>query len=155
MQYVQILSRVWLEPHARMYVWRVLSSAEHSQDWEKCACDEVFYLQPSPSLTRKSLLPESETPWKKSTNAQESCKMVATKVLQRVCSLPLFTTCDLAIGCLGVHDIAWFGVHASESLDVHVATNFVKMMKRKKVARNKFSKFDSSMLLRLILSSSE
>ena len=33
------------------------------------------------------------------------------------------TTGDIAIGCLAVHAI--------ESLDVRVATNFVKMMKRK------------------------
>ena len=45
---------------------------------------------------------------------------------------------DLAIGCLGVH--------ATESLDVRVraATNFKMMMKKKKIARNKFSNFDSS-----------
>ena len=46
----------------------------------------------------------------KSTNAQESCKVAATSVLQKVCSLALFTTCylaigDLAIGCLGVQAI--------------------------------------------------
>ena len=48
---------------------------------------------------------------------------------------------DLAIGCLGVHAI--------ESLDVRVATKFVKMMKRKKVERNKSSNFDSSILILL------
>ena len=48
----------------------------------------------------------------------------------------LFTACDLANGCLGVNAI--------ESLDVRIATKFVKMMKRKKVARNKSSNFDSS-----------
>ena len=42
--------------------------------------------------------------------------------------------------------IECFGVHAIESLDVrvHVATNFVQMMKRKKIARNESSNFDST-----------
>ena len=41
---------------------------------------------------------------------------------------------DLAIGCLGVHAI--------EGVDVRVATNFVKIMRRKKIARNTSSNFD-------------
>ena len=53
----------------------------------------------------------------------------------------LFTTYDLATGDLA---IVCLGVHAIESLDVRVATNFLKMMKMTKVARNKFSNFDSS-----------
>ena len=48
---------------------------------------------------------------------------------------------DLAIGCLGVHSIESLTVH------VRVATNFVKMMKRKKISRNKSSNFDSSILV--------
>ena len=48
----------------------------------------------------------------------------------------LFTSFDLAIGCLGVHAI--------EGL----ATNFVKMMKRK-VAKNQSSNFDSSIQILL------
>ena len=50
----------------------------------------------------------------------------------------LFTTYDLPIGDLAIGDlaIACLGVHAIESLDVRVATNYVKMMKRKKVARS-------------------
>ena len=64
------------------------------------------------------------------------------------CGLNLQTNHDLAIGDLAIGDIAieCFGVHAIESLDVrvHVATKFVKMMKRKKVAINRFSNFDTS-----------
>ena len=41
------------------------------------------------------------------------------------------------------------GVHAIESLDVRVATNFVKVMKMTKAARNKLSNFDSSILILL------
>ena len=43
-------------------------------------------------------------------------------------------------------------IHAIESLDVRVATNFVKMTKRKNVARNIFSNFDSSCAVRAVLS---
>ena len=45
------------------------------------------------------------------------------------------------MGCLGVHSIESLTVH------VRVATNFVKMMKRKKISRNKSSNFDSSILV--------
>ena len=58
----------------------------------------------------------------------------------------LFTTCDLAIGDLAIESL---DVHAIESLDVRVATNFVKTMKRKKVARNRFSNVDSSIVILL------
>ena len=64
--------------------------------------------------------------------------------------LALFTTCDLAIGDLAIGDIA-FGDLAIGCHDVRVATNFVKMMKRKKVARNKSSKLDSSILILLAI----
>ena len=61
------------------------------------------------------------------------------------CGLNLQTNhdCGLAIGDIAIE---CFGVHAIESLDVrvHVATKFVKMMKRKKVAINRFSNFDTS-----------
>ena len=40
-------------------------------------------------------------------------------------------------------------VHAIESLDVRVATNFVKMMRKN--ARNKSSNFDSSFLILLAM----
>ena len=43
---------------------------------------------------------------------------------------------DLTIQCLGVH--------ATESLDVCVANNFVRMMTKKKVARNKSSNSNSA-----------
>ena len=52
--------------------------------------------------------------------------------------LPHRFSCDLAIGDLS---IGCLGVHTVESLDVRVATNFVKMMKMKEVARNKSSIF--------------
>ena len=52
-----------------------------------------------------------------------------------------FTICDLAIGDLAIECL---GIHAIESLDVRVATNFVKMMKRKRFARNKVSNFGST-----------
>ena len=42
-------------------------------------------------------------------------------------------------------------VHATESLDVRVATKNVKMMKRKKVARKKFSYVNSSILIVLAM----
>ena len=61
------------------------------------------------------------------------CKGSVALTLSTTCDL---TTCDLAIGCLGVHVI--------ESLDVRGATDFEKMMKRKKVARSKSSYFDTS-----------
>ena len=50
---------------------------------------------------------------------------------------------DLAIGDLGVHAI--------ECLHVRVVTNFVKMMKKKKVARNTSSNFDSCILFLLAM----
>ena len=49
-----------------------------------------------------------------------SCKETVAFALSTTCDL---ATGDLAIGCLAVHAI--------ESLDVRVATNFVKMIKRK------------------------
>ena len=54
-----------------------------------------------------------------------------------------FATGNLAVECLGVHAI--------ESLDVRVATNFVKIMKRKKIARNESSNFDSTILILLAM----
>ena len=66
------------------------------------------------------------------------------------CRLNLQTThdlaiCDLAIECFGVNDI--------ESLDVRVraATNFVTMMKRRKMARNRSSNVDSSIIISLAI----
>ena len=56
MQHVPIMSWVWLGPHERMYVWRVLSSAEHQQDWEKCACDEVLSSESEALVTPETLL---------------------------------------------------------------------------------------------------
>ena len=86
-----------------------------------------------PSLTRESLLPVSETP------------------LKNLRMRTLFTICDLAVCDFAIGDLAMgcLGVHAIESLDVRVATNLVKMMKRKKVARSKYSNLDSSILILL------
>ena len=80
-----------------------------------------------------------------------------TGALQAVssCGLNLQTNHDLAIGDLAIGDLAveCFDVHAIESLDfrVHVATNFVKMLKRKKIAGNKSSNFDSAVLISLAI----
>ena len=67
-----------------------------------------------------------------------ACKGIAISCqrnsLDKICE---FTIYDLSIGDLS---FGCLDVHAIESLDVRVATNFVKMM-RKKVARNKSSKF--------------
>ena len=62
----------------------------------------------------------------------------------------LSITCDLAIGDLAIGDLAigCLGVHAIESLDVRVATDFVKRM-RKKVARDKVPNLDLSILILL------
>ena len=58
----------------------------------------------------------------------------------------LATTCEITMGDLAISDLAieCLDVHAIECLDVRVATIVVKMMKRKKVARNTSSFFDSS-----------
>ena len=58
-----------------------------------------------------------------------------------------FTIYHRSVGDLAIDDI---GVYATESLDVRVrvATNFVKMM-RKKIARNKSSYVDSPILILL------
>ena len=94
------------------------------------------------SVTREPLLPVSETPLKNSKSTQESCK---DTICKESVAFTLSTTGVLAIGDLGVHAI--------ESLGVRVATNFVKMMKmkRKKVARNDSSNFDSSILILLAM----
>ena len=67
------------------------------------------------------------------------------------CGIHLQTNHDLAIGDLAIGDLAieCFGVHGIESLDVRVrvATNFVKMMMRKKTARNESSNVDSTITI--------
>ena len=77
-------------------------------------------------------------------------KNIAKWLPHRFCkesvAFALFTTCDLATGDLAMECL---GVHAIESLDVRVANNFVKIKKRKKVARNKSFNFDSSILILL------
>ena len=71
---------------------------------------------------------------------QSGCHIGFAKSLQPSLFSPL-VPCGLAIGDLA---LGCLGVRATESLDVRVATNFVKMMKRKRVARNKSSNFDTS-----------
>ena len=65
------------------------------------------------------------------------------------------TLVGVAIGDLAIGDLAieCFGVHTIESLDVrvHVATNFVKMMERKKIARNESSNIDSTIRISLAI----
>ena len=56
-------------------------------------------------------------------------------------AITLFTTCDLATGDLAIECL---GVRAIESLDVRVATIAERMMKRKKVATNRFSNVGSA-----------
>ena len=48
--------------HVRVKV-KCAQTCATRQDWEKCACDEVFCLH-SQSLTRESPFPVSDTPWK-------------------------------------------------------------------------------------------
>ena len=66
------------------------------------------------------------------------------------CGLNLQTNHDIAIGDLAIE---CFGGQAIERLDVrvHVATNFVEMMKRKKIAGNESSKFDSTIPISLAI----
>ena len=66
------------------------------------------------------------------------------------CGVNLQTNHDLAIDDLAIE---CFGVHAIPSLDVrvHVATNFVKMTKGKKITRNESSKFGSSIPIPLAI----
>ena len=159
----------WALSHAHVRVKiKCAQTCATRQDREKCACDKVFCLQsPSfcmryetrttdvvqtsvsahtPSLARESLCPVSETPWKNLRMRKNLAKWLPHRSFKESVAFALFTTCDLAssdlaIGCLGVHAI--------ESLDVCVATNIVKMMKRKKVERSKSSNFDSSVLVLL------
>ena len=80
------------------------------------------------------------------------CKHLAKWLPHRICTesvaITLSTTCDLAKGDLAIQCL---GVRAIESLDVRVPTNFVEMMKRKEVARNKSSTCDSSTVLLLAM----
>ena len=61
-------------------------------------------------------------------------KWLPLRFCKESAAFAVFTTCDLAICDLAIGSL---GVHAIESLDVRVATNSVKMMKRNKVARKK------------------
>ena len=96
----------------------------------------------APSLTRESLFPVNETPW---TN-YECAGISPHRFCKESVAFALFTTCDLAIGDLAIKCL---GVHATESLGVRVATNFVKMIKRKQVARSKSSNLDLSIQILL------
>ena len=65
------------------------------------------------------------------------------------------TICDLAIGDLAIGDLATdclaIGVHVLDSLEVRAVTNFVKMMKRKRIVRNRFSCFGFTILISLVV----
>ena len=65
------------------------------------------------------------------------------------------TICDLTIGALAIGDLAIeclaIGVHVLDSLEVRAATNFVKMMKRKRIVRNRFSCFGFTILILLVV----
>ena len=106
---------------------------EDWQDWEKCACDEVFCL-PLPSLTRESLFPVSENFQKKTHSHSLTIRDLA--IGDRAIG-------DLAIDCLAI------GVNVLESLEVRAATYFVRMMKRTRFVRNRFSSFGSTILILL------
>ena len=88
----------------------------------------------SPSLTRESPFPVCEDFSKKSHSHS-------------------LTICDLAIGDLAIGDLAIdclaIGVHVLDSLEVRAATYFVKMMKKKKIVRNRFSSFGLTILILL------
>ena len=62
-QHFPIMSSVWLESHARTFVWRVMSSAEQTGLGKLCVRRGVLSSH-TPSLTRESLLSASETPCK-------------------------------------------------------------------------------------------
>ena len=91
--------------HVRVTV-KCAQTCATRQDWEKCACDEVFCPH-TPSLARES-------------QKTISCKRNS---LKQSAKSPCMILVILPLWCLGVHAI--------ESLDVRVATNFVRIMKRK------------------------
>ena len=114
---------------------KVLKCARHWQDWETCACDEVFCLQPSVACTTFANVCTRNL-WNKNLRM---CKNLAKWLPHKICkesaAITFSTTCDLAIEC--------FGVRAIDGLDVRVATIVVRMMKRKKVATRRFSNLGS------------
>ena len=132
-----------------------------------CTCEECYQMRDTdkteenvrgtkcPVFTSKSLTKFRYCLLAKLLENLRMRKNLAKWVPHRFCKAfaasTLSATCDLAIGDLGVDAI--------ESLDVRVATNFVKVMKRKKVARNRSSNVDSSipillaMLHRMVLAS--
>ena len=71
------------------------------------------------------------------------------------CGLSLHINHDLAIGDLAIGDLAieCFGVHALDSFDihVHVATNFVMLMKGNQISRNESSNFDLTIPISLAI----
>ena len=108
-------------------------------------------LSSPPVAYKVALLPVERNSLKNLRMRKNLAKWVPHRFCKAFAAFTLSATCDLAIGDLGVDAI--------ESLDVGVASNFVKMMKRKKVARNRSSNFDSSisillaMLHRVVLAS--
>ena len=75
---------------------------------------------------------------KKSANAQESCKVA------RFCAFTFCTTCDLALVVSPVGVLVFAPLRV---LMFVLPPNSVNLMKRKKAARNKFSNFESILIL--------
>ena len=102
--------------------------------------------KPSRRSQRNRYFLQAKTARKNLRMRKNLAKWLPHRFCKESVAFALFTTCDLAIGDLAIESL---GVHAIESLDVRVATNLVKMMKRKKVARNRFSNVDSSIVILL------
>ena len=100
--------------------------------------------KPSRRSQRNRYFLQAKTARKNLRMRKNLAKWLPHRICKESVAFALFTTCDLSIGDLAIESL---GVHAIESLDVRVATNFVKMMKRKKVARNRFSNVDSSIVI--------
>ena len=110
-----------LEPHARMYVWRVPSSAEHQQYWENVRATRCSVFTPVAHIG--VAIAVSETPWKHLRMRKNLAKWLPHRFCKESAAFTLSTTCDLAIGDLAIECLA---AHATESLDVRVASNVVQ-----------------------------
>ena len=81
---------------------------------------------------------------------QRNRHLLQAKTKRKSHSHSLVTIYDLSIGNLAIGDVAIerlaieclpIGVHFLEGLEVVVPTNFVNVMKRKRIVRSKFSNF--------------
>ena len=117
---------------------------------KNCACDDVFCLHPTVAYKGIATACTCNVLTKKQMR-KNLAKWLPHKFCNNSVTFTRSTTCGLAIECLaiGVLAIECLGVHAMESLDVRVATYFVKM--RKKVARNRFYSSDSSIVIMLAM----